>query len=123
MSDVVVRIRGLEVHGHHGVMDAERTLGQRMVVDLDMVLSDDRATITDDLAHTVDYVAIVDGVAEIVGGQPVALLEHLARRIADRVLAEPLVRSVTVTVSKPHVAIAHVLDNVSVSLHAERDEP
>lgn len=122
MSDVVVRIRGLEVSGRHGVHDAERVLGQRFVVDIDMVLADDRASRTDDLGHTVDYALITDEVAGLVEGEPVALLERLCRMIADRVLEEPIVHSVTVTVAKPHVAIRHVLDDVSVTLHVERGE-
>lgn len=121
MSDVVVRIRGLEVGGRHGVLDAERVLGQRFVVDIDMVLGHDRSTTTDDLADTVDYASISEDVAGIVAGEPVALLERLCRIIAERVLEEQVVRAVTVTVAKPHVAIRHVLDDVSVTLHLERD--
>lgn len=121
MSDVVVRIRGLEVGGRHGVHEAERVLGQRFVADIDMVLAHDRSTMSDDLADTVDYAMIADDVAEIIAGEPVALLERLCRMIADRVLAEPVVAAVTVTVAKPQVAIRHVLDDVSVTLHVERD--
>ena len=121
MSDVVVRIRGLEVGGRHGVLDAERVLGQRFVVDIDMVLGHDRSTTTDDLADTVDYASITEDVAGIVAGEPVALLERLCRIIAERVLEEQVVRAVTVTVAKPLVAIRHVLDDVSVTLHLERD--
>ena len=40
---------------------------------------------------------------------PVALLERLAGMIADRVLAEPHVAEVSVTVRKPHVAIPHTV--------------
>ncbi|MBM3664732.1 MAG: dihydroneopterin aldolase [Actinobacteria bacterium] len=123
MSDVVVRIRGLEVGGRHGVHEAERVLGQRFVADIDMVLAHDRSTTSDDLLDTVDYATIADDVADIIAGEPVALLEYLCRLIADRVLAEPAVAAVTVTVAKPQVAIRHVLDDVSVTLHAERDEP
>ena len=47
--------------------------------------------------------------------------ELLRRIIAERVLEEQVVRAVTVTVAKPHVAIRHVLDDVSVTLHLERD--
>lgn len=121
MSDVVVRIRGLEVGGRHGVHEAERVLGQRFVADIDMVLAHDRSTTSDELGDTVDYATIADDVAEIIGGEPVALLERLCRIIADRVLAEPVVAAVTVTVAKPQVAIRHVLDDVSVTLHVERD--
>jgi dihydroneopterin aldolase len=123
MSDVVVSIRGLEVYGRHGVHDAERVLGQRFVVDLDMALAHDRAAATDDLADTVDYAAMADDIAGIVAGEPVALLERLCRLIADRALREPVVHSATVTVAKPQVAIRHVLDDVSVTLHAQRDTP
>ena len=122
MSDVVVRIRGLEVSGRHGVHEAERTLGQRFVADIDMVLAHDRSSTTDDLADTVDYAVIADDVADIIAGEPVALLERLCRIIAERVLTEPAVAAVTVTVAKPQVAIRHVLDDVSVTLHMERDQ-
>ena len=54
--------------------------------------------------------------AAIVGGPPVALLERLAGMIADRVLAEPLAREVTVTVRKPHVAIPHAVRETAVTL-------
>ena len=121
MSDVVVRIRGLEVAGRHGVHEAERILGQRFVVDLDMALANDAAAASDDLADTVDYAVIADDVAGMISGEPVALLERLCRLIADRALREPVVRAVTVTIAKPQVAIPHVLDDVSVTLHAERD--
>ncbi len=121
MSDVVVRIVGLEVPGRHGVHDEERILGQRFVLDLEMTLANDRATTSDDLADTVDYAALSDAVVAIVRGKPVALLERLARVVADRVLEEPAVRAVNVTIAKPHVAIPHVLDEVSVTLYAEAD--
>jgi FolB domain-containing protein len=87
-----------------------------------MVLGTDAAAASDDLADTVDYARIADDVAGIVAGEPVALLERLCRLIADRALREPVVREVTVTVAKPQVAIPHVLDDVSVTLHAERDQ-
>jgi dihydroneopterin aldolase len=117
---ITVSVRGLEVFGRHGVFDAERELGQRFVVDLDIALGDPRAAITDDLADTVDYAALADAVAGIVGGAPVALLEHLAALIADRVLAEPHAETVTVTVHKPHVAIPHTVGETAVTLTRSR---
>ncbi len=121
MSEVVVSIRGLAVSGRHGVHDAERTGGQRFVVDIDIVLRDDRATHTDDLRHTVDYAVVADAVAAIVAGEPVTLLERLCRRVADHVLRDPVVRAVTVTVAKPDVALPHSLDGVAVTLRVEHD--
>lgn len=120
VSDLTVHIRGLEVVGRHGVHDAERVLGQRFIVDLALDLAHDRAATTDDLVDTADYAALSDDVATIVAGEPVALIERLAQVIADRALADPSVRAVTVTVRKPHVAIPHVLDEVAVTLRITR---
>ena len=118
MSDdeLTVSIRGLEAFGRHGVYEPERELGQRFVIDLDIQLSDARSAESDDLSLTVDYGALAAAVAEIVGGEPVALLERLASLIADRVLAEPRARAVSVTVRKPYVALPQVVTDTSVTL-------
>lgn len=111
-----ISIVGLESPGRHGVYPQERELGQRFVIDAHMDLENCPATISDDVADTVDYSAICDAIVEIVGGPPVMLIEHLAQRIADRLLAERRVDHVEVTVRKPHVAIPHSLRETSVTI-------
>lgn len=121
MSDrLTVSVRGLEVFGRHGVLDAERALGQRFVVDVDIDLAHARAAASDDLRDTVDYAALSDAIAGIVAGEPVALLEHLAALIADRVLAEPHAAAARVTVRKPHVALAHTVTETAATLYRVR---
>ncbi|HTI33043.1 MAG TPA: dihydroneopterin aldolase [Miltoncostaea sp.] len=115
-DELTVRIRGLEAFGRHGVHAPEQELGQRFVIDIDIRLSDARSAETDDLALTVDYGTLAAAVAEIVGGEPVQLLERLASLIADRVLAEPRARYVEVTVRKPHVALPQVVTETAVTL-------
>ncbi|HMM48211.1 MAG TPA: dihydroneopterin aldolase [Miltoncostaeaceae bacterium] len=122
MSDdrVIVSVRGLEVFGRHGVFPAERELGQRFVVDLDIRLADARSAASDRLDDTVDYAQLVDRIGALVAGEPVALLEHLAARIAACTLEDPRAAAVTVTVHKPHVALAHTLRETAVTLTRER---
>lgn len=121
MSDsLCVRITGLEVFGRHGVLPAETELGQRFVVDLEIVLGHARAAASDDLGDTVDYAALAAAIAGIVAGPPSALLEHLAARIADRALAEPHAREVRVTVRKPHVALPQPVSETAVTLARRR---
>lgn len=117
---VQIHIRGLECFGRHGAFPAEQELGQRFVVDVTVDLAECPATETDDLADTIDYAALADEVAAIVEGPPVALLEHLARRIADRALASPLATAVAVTVHKPHVALPRPLTETAVTLRLAR---
>ena len=76
---------------------------------------------SDALGDTVDYGTVCDDVAAIVAGPAVDLIERLAQLIADRVLQEPLVQAVTVTVGKPQAPVAHAIDEVAVTLHVERD--
>lgn len=113
---LTVRIRGLEAFGHHGVLDAERELGQRFVVDLDVELRETLASRTDELIDTVDYASLADAVCALVSGPPVALLERLAGMIADLALEEPWARAVTVTVRKPHVALRPTVTETAVTL-------
>ena len=117
---LTVSIRGLEAFGRHGVHPADTELGQTFVVDVSLTLVHAVAAATDDLADTVDYAALADAIVAIVQGPPFALLERLAGAIADRVLAEPVVREVTVTVRKPHVALPHTLRDTAVTLRRTR---
>jgi dihydroneopterin aldolase len=119
----LVSLRGLECFGRHGVHAAERELGQRFVVDLVVELERCPGADTDDLGGTVDYAALADAVAAIVGGPPVRLLERLAAMIAERALQEPLASAVEVTVRKPHVALPHTLTEASVTLRRRRGTP
>ena len=119
-DQLTVVIRGLEAFGHHGVMAAETALGQRFAVDVELTLTHAVATGTDDLADTVDYAALAAAIVEIVTGPPFALLERLAGVIADRVLREPAVREVVVTVHKPHVALPYAVEETAVVLRRGR---
>ena len=55
-------------------------------------------------------------IAAIVAGEPVNLLETLAQRIADVLLAYDGVRMVAVTVHKPHAPIDLQFADVSVTI-------
>lgn len=121
MNDrVTVAIRGLEVFGRHGVFPEERALGQRFVIDVEIAMAGDAAARTDALSDTIDYGTLCDAIAEIVAGEPVALLERLAGLIAERVLQEPLAFGATVTVRKPHVALRHTVSEAAVTLQRDR---
>ena len=113
---LTVSIRGLEAFGRHGVHDAERELGQRFVVDIDIAAGDAVAAASDDLADTVDYAALADAIAAIVARPPFACWSAWPGLIADRVLEEAGARAVTVTVHKPHVALAHTIQETAVTL-------
>ncbi|GAA5033852.1 dihydroneopterin aldolase [Microbacterium fluvii] len=117
-----ITLTGLRVFGRHGVFAHERENGQHFVIDLVLTVDTHEAARTDEVTDTVHYGEVADAVAEIVGGEPVALIEALAARIATAVLAFDGVSRVQVTVHKPQAPIAHEFADVAVTITRARAE-
>lgn len=115
-----IALRGIRARGRHGAIPAEQVLGQDFLVDVALHLDTRRAAATDALHDTVDYGALASDVAAIVAGEPVALIETLAERVADRCLADSRVRFAEVTVHKPHAPVSVPLDDVTVTIRRSR---
>ena len=101
------------MHVRCGVSEAERALPQTLRVDLDYAYE---AGASDDLVGTVDYGALIEGVAELLEREEFKLLETGVLRVGGHVLgAYPTIRGVTVTLTKLGVPVARSLSGVSVS--------
>ena len=105
MRDDKIELKEMVFYGFHGNSPAEQEVGQRFVVDLDVFRDLSAAGRSDDLKHTVSYVALYNSVKEIVEGPNRKLLENLAEAIAQSVLADFDIESVKVAVRKPEVPI------------------
>jgi dihydroneopterin aldolase len=115
-----IELRGLRVHGRHGVLPAEREHGQDFLVDVALELDASEAASTDDLAATVDYSQLAERVAAVVGGEPVDLLETLAERLAGLCLEDPRVLVAEVSVHKPQAPVRVPLTDVVISVRRTR---
>jgi dihydroneopterin aldolase len=111
-----IELRGLRVRGWHGVLDFERRDGQDFLVDVALEVDTRPAAGSDDLADTVDYGALATGLAAVISGEPVNLLETLAQRLADVCLADSRVHAAVVTVHKPHAPIPLSFTDVAVTV-------
>jgi dihydroneopterin aldolase / 2-amino-4-hydroxy-6-hydroxymethyldihydropteridine diphosphokinase len=120
MSLDQIALSGLKVFGHHGVLAAERLDGQEFIVDAALAVDTTAAGATDDLSRTVDYSLLADRLAGIVAGEPVALIEALAGRLAAACLAEPAVMAAQVTVHKPDAPVAQHVRDITVSITRSR---
>jgi len=114
-SDQII-ISGIKATGFHGVFDHERENGQEFAVDLVVQLAPSNASTSDDLVDTVDYGAISQCVYDRIVGEAFHLIETLAERIAEDVLAMPGVDGIEVTVHKPQAPIPVPFDNVSLRI-------
>jgi dihydroneopterin aldolase len=120
MSDAIF-VNGLVLHAYHGVMPHEGKVGQPFVLDivLDIDLTD--ASRTDKLRHTVSYELLVRTVSEAFCARRYRLVEAAAGAVADAVLERyPPLRSIRITVRKPHAPIAATFDDVGVTITRAR---
>ncbi len=114
MSDAIF-VNGLIIHAYHGVMPHEAKVGQPFGLDLVLDIDLAEASRTDKLKATVSYEALVKLASEAFSARRYRLVEAAAGAVADAVLAHyPPVRSVRVTVRKPHAPIAATFDDVGV---------
>lgn len=109
------------MHAYHGVHERERVEGQPFVVDVVLMYDASAAARTDDLHDTIDYAALSDRVAAVVGGEPVALIETLATRVTNACLEDERVQSVTVTVHKPQAPLSVSFEDVAVTVTRSRE--
>jgi dihydroneopterin aldolase len=111
-----IEIRALRVIGTHGLLPEEQIRGQPFEIDLDVVADLTAAGRTDELGGTVDYAEVVDRAAAVVTGRSYRLLEALADGIAEAVLADTRVTSVSVGVRKLRPPLAADLASVGVRI-------
>jgi dihydroneopterin aldolase len=117
-----ILLRGLEFFGRHGCLEAERVLGQKFVVDVEVAVNLSRAGNSDSLADTLDYVRVFEIAREEIEGEPRNLLEAVATRIAQRVLEDERAQSIRVRIAKPHVALPATLRFLGVEIVRTREE-
>jgi len=116
-----ILLNGLTFFGRHGCHAAEKELGQKFVVDIELECDLNAAGHSDSLDDTLDYVAIYNAARDIVEGESAQLLESLAQRIADAALQDERVESAWVSVKKPYIALPGTLDFIGVEITRGRD--
>jgi dihydroneopterin aldolase len=120
-ESVTVEITGLSLYTHHGVSEAEREVGQRLVLDLRLDVGETDATVTDAIEDTVDYAEVCQLVALIAQQRSHRTLERLCSTIANRLLADYDLEGVWVKATKPEPPIPLSVDEVSVEVWREAE--
>lgn len=118
-----IRLRGLAFFGFHGNNPPEAEYGQRFFVDLELRTDTRAASASDRLEDAIDYSAVYAKVREWMEGERFHLLETLAGRIAEGILAEfSKVDSIVVEVRKPQAPLPGIFDEISVSVERWREK-
>ncbi len=108
----------MRVLGTHGALPEEKERAQPFEVDVDLDADLRLAGTTDALVDTVDYGMVVATVERVVAEERHRLLERLATRVADDVLALDIrITSVTVTIRKLRPPVPVDLRSTGVTIH------
>jgi dihydroneopterin aldolase len=119
---VTIEISGLSLYTHHGVSEAEREIGQRLLLDLRLDVGETDATVTDRIEDTIDYAEVCQLVALVAQQRSYKTLERLCSAIADRLLSDFELEGVWVKASKPEPPIPLPVEDVSVEVWREAGE-
>src|SRR5262245_25493761 len=114
-----ITINDLEVFYRVGVPDEERAKPQRLLLTLEIFHDFSSASKTDDLTLTIDYDAVCQRLIKFGDGTSWKLIESLAANIAETLIREFGMRTISVEVKKFVIPQAQY---VSVSLTRSQPE-
>jgi dihydroneopterin aldolase len=117
--EVTIEVTGLSLYTHVGVTEAEREVGQRLLIDLRLDVGECDATLTDRLEDTIDYSAACQQANLVAQQRSYKTLERLCSAIADRLLESYEARSVWVKAAKPEPPMALPVSEVAVEVWRE----
>ncbi len=118
-----ILVRGLQLYAYHGVPDAEREVGHRYLIDLEMDV-EERASTSDRVEDTVDYGAAAQVALDVALEQQCRTIERLAQLIGEAILAEfKGILEVRVSVEKPMPPSPIIAEAVGVVRVVEQIEP
>ena len=113
-------LKGIRFHGYHGVAEAERQLGQKYEIDLELMTDLSAAGKSDDLTRTIDYAQVVQRVIEIGTQGSFQLFEALAESIAESLFAQFQIEEVRITLKKLSPPIEPRLTYAGVEIRRKR---
>jgi dihydroneopterin aldolase len=117
-QDVLI-VKGAQFFATHGYYPEENKMGQRFIIDVEVACDLSKMCQTDDLSAGLSYVTVYEIAKKVVTTEEHKLLQRVAQRIADEVIAAYPIQQVKVTVKKPSVAIGGIIDYTGCTIVRE----
>jgi dihydroneopterin aldolase len=121
MSLCWLRIHNAEFYAYHGAKDAERLLGGKFQIDVELCYDAADAVRTDALRYALNYEHVLECVHRVVNENSYHLLETLAHRLLEALLHDfPSVQRARVRVRKLYVPLRYAVEYVEVEHEMDR---
>ncbi|MEI6864066.1 MAG: dihydroneopterin aldolase [Candidatus Adlerbacteria bacterium] len=99
-----IHLNNLKIRGKHGVYEEERKVEQEFELHLKLGVGDTSAAAQScELTDAVDYVPIKAEIEKIVKEKSFYLIETLADTISKKVMEDPRIQTLELTINKPEV--------------------
>ena len=116
----IIKLTNIRTFSFHGCLEEEAKIGSNYSVNLTIKTNLQPSAKTDELTDTVDYVDLNRIVVEEMAIRA-KLLEHVAKRIMDRVLKElQIVTKIEVEVTKLNPPIGGDVEGVTIIIKQKR---
>ena len=96
----IIFLREIRLDARIGVYKREKAITQKVELDLDIALPDDRVFDSGKVADTIDYAVVIERIRAVLVEQHYGLVENLAERVAQILLGEFHAPWVRVSIAK-----------------------
>ena len=111
-----LHINGIRGYGYVGFFAEEKKLGQWFQVDLTLETDLQAAADSDDLAQTIDYAYLVKLTKNLIATAQVDLIETLAAKILDQLLAIEKIQAAQIRLTKESPPIPDFSGSVTIEM-------
>lgn len=116
-----IQIENLQIFARHGVFPEENALGQKFVISARLFTDTRNAGKSDDLHDSINYAEVCGEIEKSMTERTFRLIEAAAEYTAENILLKfPLVKSIELTVKKPHAPVLKPLDYAAVTINRGR---
>lgn len=122
LTESYVHIDGIRLHARHGVLPQEQLTGNDYIINVRASYDISRAMLTDDVADTLNYAEVYNIIKEEMS-IPSKLIEHVAGRIADRLMdSYSQISSVMLRITKCNPPMGADCNGAGVEILVKRTE-
>jgi dihydroneopterin aldolase len=113
----LIEIEGMEFYAYHGHYEEERYVGNRFLLDIAIEADTAAAELSDRIEDALNYQHVYALVKDEMEQTRSHLLEHIGRRIIDRLKQEISgIETIRLKIKKMHPPMGGQIQSVSVSL-------
>jgi dihydroneopterin aldolase len=114
----IIKVTGINLYAYHGCLEEEGRVGSKYIVNVMIKTDFSKAAETDELHDTVDYVTVYNIVKEEMAIRS-KLIEHVGKRIIDRMRKELTMSSAEVEVVKINPPMNGDVDSTSITISTD----